>query len=470
MISKLNKAIATGVALAMLAWTPGVAGDVNSSMDSFFDNSLVMSNVTGPTAYKGQKMGYYSAGNISVRTPQMTSQVSSVQLPSVRAGCGGIDVFGGSFSFISSDQLIATMKATASNAAGYVFLLALKSLSPVIANQLETLQDWAQKANAMNINSCEAAQKLVGSTFDKIDGASNKFCTQLGRENGTYSDAAAAKWGCAKSPQKDLDNVSAAQKEVIPINTNLAWEAVKKQALFSSNKELGELAMTLTGSVIYSCPGGSAAGGCTVSMLPAAALDEGTLTAILDGGTVKVHQCDEQVRCLNPTQFTKTITIAPSAAFKWQVQTMLLSITDKIRNKQPLTAQEQSFLGMVSLPVHKMMAVQVAYNKQGADAAIAQYAEVIALDMTYGWVTQVVNELQRGASNLQNVDADKLSDWNRSVAEARTSLLTKQGQVQVRATAMQAFVANVQVMESVVGSRLANRVGASIAFASNMKQ
>jgi conjugative transfer pilus assembly protein TraH len=205
-------------------------------------------------------------------------------------------------------------------------------------------------------------------------------------------------------------------------------------------------------------------------MLPAAALDEGTLTAILDGGTVKVHQCDEQLKCLNPTQFTKTITIAPSAAFKWQVQTMLLSITDKIRNKQPLTAQEQSFLGMVSLPVHKMMAVQVAYNKQGADAAIAQYAEVIALDMTYGWVTQVVNELQRGASNLQNVDADKLSDWNRSVAEARTSLLTKQGQVQVRATAMQAFVANVQVMESVVGSRLANRVGASIAFASNMKQ
>ncbi|MDN4704685.1 conjugal transfer protein TraH [Vibrio parahaemolyticus] len=36
--------------------------------------------------------------------------------PSWKAGCGGVDMFGGSFSFINAEQLVTMMRAVAANA------------------------------------------------------------------------------------------------------------------------------------------------------------------------------------------------------------------------------------------------------------------------------------------------------------------------------------------------------------------
>ena len=55
-------------------------------------------NVTGPTAFEGQAAGYYSLGNVWTRFPQNTTNLANLQLPRARAGCGGIDIFAGSFS------------------------------------------------------------------------------------------------------------------------------------------------------------------------------------------------------------------------------------------------------------------------------------------------------------------------------------------------------------------------------------
>lgn len=469
MLQGFKKTLAVTCSLAVLAAAPVRAADVSSSMDDFFGDSRVMGNVTGPTAYQGQKMGYYTAGNLSLRMPQETTQLATVQLPSMRAGCGGIDIFSGGFSFINADQLVANLKAIASNAGGYVFLLALKMLSPTIANQLETLQDWTQKMNAMNINSCEAAQTLVDSAWTKIDANSKYLCQALANEDGTYSDPIAARHGCSSNTAKNLANQDPTSKNVIPINTNLAWEAVKRQPLFANNQQLGELMMTLSGSVIYSCPTGSDADGCKVTVLPAGVWDQGTINILMDGGTVRVHQCDETSKCLAPLQFGKSVTIAPTSAFKWQVTNMLLGITDRIRSRQALTASQQEFLGMVSLPVHKMLSVNVAYNKQMADQAVTQYTEIIALDLTYSWITRQMVELERGAANMQNVETSQLEAWRQSMSDARMAILERQGQLQTKTTAVQAMVGNVQAMEQVLTSRMAGRVGNAVAFSAAMK-
>jgi conjugative transfer pilus assembly protein TraH len=67
-------------------------------------------------------------------------------------GCGGIDLFAGSFSFINEAQFVALLKNIGQNALGYFFQLALKSMAPEIAVTLEWLQDQAQKINALNVN------------------------------------------------------------------------------------------------------------------------------------------------------------------------------------------------------------------------------------------------------------------------------------------------------------------------------
>ena len=108
--------------------TPTSFANTSSRMDSYWSGALGQANVTGPTAYKGQSQGYYTMGNLSWRTPQQNLQLAGVQLPSISAGCGGIDIFTGGFSFINSDALVAEMKAVASNAVGYGFNFALKHL------------------------------------------------------------------------------------------------------------------------------------------------------------------------------------------------------------------------------------------------------------------------------------------------------------------------------------------------------
>ncbi|MFV3537544.1 conjugal transfer protein TraH, partial [Mycobacterium tuberculosis] len=101
-------------------------------MNSYFNKSGAAANVTGPTAFQGQSAGYYSGGSLWSRFPQKSINPVSVALPSARGGCGGIDLFAGSFSFINADEIVAMLKATANNAIGFAFQLAIDSISAQI--------------------------------------------------------------------------------------------------------------------------------------------------------------------------------------------------------------------------------------------------------------------------------------------------------------------------------------------------
>lgn len=141
----------------------GVArADVASEMNNFFSDAGGAANVTGPSAYQGQSAGYYSLGNVWTRFPQKSVQPFNLQLPSARAGCGGIDLFSGSFSFINASEIVAMLKATANNALGFAFKLAIDFVSPEIGKVMDEFSQKAQLLNQMNISSCETAQALVG--------------------------------------------------------------------------------------------------------------------------------------------------------------------------------------------------------------------------------------------------------------------------------------------------------------------
>ena len=113
----------SGTALAVLAAASfaaaPVSANVGSELNNFFDDMGAAANATGPVAYQGQSAGYYSGGNIWTRFPQKNVNPVNLQLPGVKAGCGGIDVFSGSFSFINTDEIVAMLKATANNALGF---------------------------------------------------------------------------------------------------------------------------------------------------------------------------------------------------------------------------------------------------------------------------------------------------------------------------------------------------------------
>lgn len=63
-------------------------------------------------------------------------------LPDINAGCGGIDAYLGSFSFINGEQLQRFVKQIMSNAAGYFFDLALQTTVPEIKTAKTSCRKW----------------------------------------------------------------------------------------------------------------------------------------------------------------------------------------------------------------------------------------------------------------------------------------------------------------------------------------
>ena len=168
--------------------TSAARADVAGAMDGYFNDMGAAANVTGPSAFQGQSAGYYSAGNIWTRFPQKNVNLANLQLPSVKAGCGGIDLFAGSFSFINSAQLIALLKSIANNAVGFAFKLAIDTVCPECSKVMEEMKQAAQLMNNQSINSCQMAAGLVGSVWPKSDMADKEICQQFGNSTGVFSD------------------------------------------------------------------------------------------------------------------------------------------------------------------------------------------------------------------------------------------------------------------------------------------
>lgn len=451
------------------AMSTAALANTTSDMNAFWTGSLGAANVTGPTAYQGQSAGYYTLGNVAMRGPQESANIAAIQLPSVRAGCGGIDLFSGGFSFINSDQIVAMLKATASNAVSYAFMLAIKSLSPIIADQMESLAKVAQDINSFNMSSCESAQALVASVWSRSDIASKQICQDLGAYRGFYSDRIQSRHGCGSQGNRmaTLGSLPAADKVAVPINKNIAWEAIKQHPMLASDRELGELFMTLTGTIITRCPANDNSG-CVYDVLPAEARDPGVISAVLDGGSIRAHRCNELTNCLTPAKFGQTITINVNSGLRSRVAAMLTSIMTKIRDRQALNATEQDFLNMVSLPVYKMASVYSAQQGTLATGAMAQYADIIALDLVYTWMGRSVGRVEEGASNLVGIDPEQLREWRASTEAIQAYLLEAQTSVQARASALDAMIARTQQVEQVLAARLGNRIGDSLAFSASL--
>lgn len=177
---KLNRnAIAAAVALTM-AITPAQAS-LQDALDGMF-----MSNVTSAGAYNSQTRGGFVGGGAALRTPVRNINLAAFDPPRFSAGCGGIDLYGGSFTFINADQLTALFRQIASNAVGAAFKLAIDAINPQLGKIMEDFQNKLQSLNSMFKNTCAISSQIVKSFTDPsarkelADTASNAANTARG--------------------------------------------------------------------------------------------------------------------------------------------------------------------------------------------------------------------------------------------------------------------------------------------------
>ncbi len=416
-----------GAALTMVAASHfaliGVArADVASEMNGFFNDAGGAANVTGPTAFQGQSAGYYSLGNVWTRFPQKSVSPFNLQLPSARAGCGGIDLFSGSFSFINASEIVAMLKATANNALGFAFKLAIDSVSPEIGKVMDEFSQKAQLLNQMNISSCETAQALVGGIWPQMDTTRSTICEAVGNGQGVFSDWAASRQGCNNGGQRDATlagNTDPAMKEqIIGDPHNYTWEALKKSSKFGAfDQAFSEYVMTLVGTIVTTPPSGSEHGPKVVIYGPA---EEAVVTALLDGTAnapaVKILKCNNDP-CTDVSD--QTLNVPASSALRPRIATMIKSMSSKIRSDSALDAAEKQLLNMATVPIYKILAVQAYAHYALTDGEIQTLSEIVAVDLLNAMLDNMLDRVEQAKVFYQTADQETASQWRQQIAATR---------------------------------------------------
>lgn len=410
------------VASINLAVSPAYAG-VASEMNAFFNDAGGAANVTGPSAFEGQSAGYYSLGNLWTRFPQKSVSPFNLQLPSARAGCGGIDLFSGSFSFINTAEIVAMLKATANNALGFAFKLAIDSISPEIGKVMDEFAQKAQLLNQMNISSCETAQALVGGLWPQMDTTRATICEAVGNSQGIFSDWAAARQNCNNGNRRDstiaANSDPAMAAQLVGEPHNYTWEALRKSDKFGAfDKEFSEYIMTLVGTVVTRPSTDSSVGGQVTMVGPA---EEAVVTALLDGtaggATVNILRCDDDAQCLNLT--TQTLSVPESAALRPRIAGMIKSIATKIRTDVAINAAEKQLLNMSSIPLFKILAVQSAARYTLTDGEIQTLAEIVSVDILGAMIDNMLDRVEQAKIHYQTFDQETAAQWRQQIASTR---------------------------------------------------
>jgi conjugative transfer pilus assembly protein TraH len=459
--------------ILILFFSLSAYADVNGDLNSFFDGLGMTQNVTAPHAYQGQQAGYYSGGSVFSRNAVRNVQLMQIDLPSFRAGCGGIDLFAGGLSFINSDELIKTMRNIMNNVKGYGMLLALEEVTPMIKNVLGDMQDMANKVNQMNINSCETAEGLVGGLWPKTRAAQQQVCQDVGNNNGMFTDYAEARQGCTSDALNNnfdstmqFGSTNPQYKNLVLDNGNIAWKALLANNLVNGDQQFAELLMSLSGSIILQKNGSGKNAKTTFKTLDSLATNASLLKAILYGDKATFYKCDEPTQCLAPTK--QTITISQNSALKSQVEKILNSIDQKILSDTALSNQEIGLLQSTRIPIYKILAVQAAYQKDPNILNVENYSEVIATDILFQYLQENLNLVRASSSSLQ-YPSEIMTQFNAGINQAITDVRAQQRNAQVQVSSAMQLIEQTQIIEKMLSGQLSAQLGNSLNWARSLR-
>ncbi|MBX2807168.1 MAG: conjugal transfer protein TraH [Cellvibrionaceae bacterium] len=250
----MNKRIASLIAITTSLYAPLVSSaGIQTQLDNIF---VEMETFTQPGKFESQRRSAYFGGRYTYKTQIFNENLIQLELPSARGGCGGIDMFGGSFSFANSEQIETLLRSIASNARGYAFQLALSVMCDKCMSFMGDIQKKIQELNQFLGNSCQLAQGIVNDVASlspwknkeiekhmteasALDGAGDLF----GLKTGTGSTKTAEEARKELNPDKFNSELGAVVYKAFQKHTAASW-------FTGGDDELLESIMTMTGSVV----------------------------------------------------------------------------------------------------------------------------------------------------------------------------------------------------------------------------
>ncbi len=404
------------VVVLILTSVPMRAGDLNSEVNTMFNNLGAIGNYTSPGAFRGQTFNTYTGGSLFMRSPNKVYQLAAIQFPSAKAGCGGIDVFGGSFSHISATEFKNMLRNITAALPGIAFQIALEAVSPLLGGLTKWAKGLETWINNARINSCETAKAIVSTAAEAVGYSSQESCADLAIEMGLETDRDAARRRCGSDRPSILASARASGDPNIrnkaPFVGNLTWKALQYTGSYLDDQER-ELIMSMVGTIIfYPDEAGRDPEPIAPTITSISQLLYGQAAA--SGTDVVQHmlRCNDYTNCDSVTLNTN-YTHTPFTA---KVENMMRSIASKIASRTaiPNNSAEVGFVNQTTEPVYKMLSIGATIPGSGlADSLIGQYRDVIAADYAYVFLDR---NLRLGMAaldkdyNLQQVQRDRAND------------------------------------------------------------
>ena len=438
---------------ALLTVTPAASADVNSDMNQFFNKLGFASNTTQPGVWQGQAAGYAYGGSLYARTQVKNIQLISMTLPDINAGCGGIDAYLGSFSFINGNQLDifdlgAGIQGATIGIPGGLPLPDARLCGIGSKSAKDFLQKMASDINSMNLSSCQVAQGIVGGLFPQTQVSQQKVCQDIAGESNIFADWAASRQGCTVGGQSSSvrDKASDKDKERVLKNINIIWDSLSKNRMLDGNKELKEFIMTLTGTLIFGEDS-------EITPLPARTTDRDILRAIMEGGTAKVYHCNDSDKCLKVVA-DANVTIARDKALKSQITKLLTSIQNKAVSDTPLDDREKGFISSTTVPVFKYL---IDPQMLGVSSSVVyQLTDYIGYDIMLQYIQELLQQA-RAMIATGNYPQTVLDSVLENLNQAQQQIAVFQGQVKVQQDALLVVDRQMSYMRQQLSARMLSR-------------
>lgn len=244
-------------AVLLMLFIQGISTRSEASLDQDLDRMFLgMSNMTSPTAQMGQRRGILAGGSVVIRNRIMKANPVTLTPPGLSGGCGGIDLYGGSFSFINQSEFIGLLRSIAANAGGYAFQLGINAMCPDCGSLMSDLQKKVQSLNEHLANSCQLAQGIVHDGVSALDAQQRNRLSQWSLSKG-LGDAFQSYTGASGDP---IVRAAAADPSGFKRSQtgNLIWRSLHQNAdvhagSFGGDEWL-EAIMSVTGTIIIQPP------------------------------------------------------------------------------------------------------------------------------------------------------------------------------------------------------------------------
>lgn len=462
-----KKAIATTVALSTLM-APGANA---SFLEDFYTSAGAAVNVTPAQVYQTQTMGVVAGGSMVWRSPNRNFNPIYFTPPSLKGGCGGIDVFLGAFGLANREQFVQFMRNIGQNAAGLAFKVALQAMAPELESKIQevatTIQSWNQKFG----NSCEAAKALMDSGPNKWikETAQNARLKMV--ELGIAPDYSAADGAVSTDGSAAIANaptqVNSAGLTVNAPELNILWSAFNSGSMTLAAGEK-ELMMALVGTTVMRKVGSGADATIRAEPYPPRVSVKELLGNPLDvTSSIPTYSCSgDNNKCMNVTPATIS-----QKSFARMVYEKAQSLQSAIFNRTPPNQNDLKLLTVTtSIPIYKIIEISAMPSRSylGADL-LEQYSMAVAWEISSRYVEELSRNIEKMliSAREQEQSAHKVESLEiikTRLADIRREMKMERDEIYQQINKNGAMISQIEHIERSMYGNLSTQLAANLRF------